>query len=107
MSFAQLADEFGTLLVEEFISNGHPLGAALMDLSDIFEKDWASRTWTIQEIVVAALVNVLCGDWSFTWDSFVTIMALYQRADLHYRTFRLQSETAQLSILQIFVVSSL
>ncbi|KAF7512785.1 hypothetical protein GJ744_000352 [Endocarpon pusillum] len=40
------------------------------DLEDLLSKDWITRLWTYQEILLASNPIVVCGDWHVPWSSF-------------------------------------
>lgn len=47
------------------------------DISALFERSWFTRSWIIQEVVVATSVRVVCGKWMIDWnDLFATIQII-------------------------------
>ncbi|KAI6090006.1 HET-domain-containing protein [Hypoxylon rubiginosum] len=45
-------------------------------LSLLFEKRWFERAWVVQELVLAQSTTVLCGDYTFDWDSMAHVSRL-------------------------------
>ena len=45
-------------------------------VTELFHKPWFSRMWTMQEIVVASDVSVLCGDQEIQWQRLISATTL-------------------------------
>jgi hypothetical protein len=41
-----------------------------MDLEELLSKDWITRLWTYQEILLASNPILVCGDWHISWSTF-------------------------------------
>jgi hypothetical protein len=45
-------------------------GVPIEDIFNLYDNNWASRIWTIQELALATKPIVMCGDSTVTWDRF-------------------------------------
>jgi hypothetical protein len=45
-------------------------------IAALFEREWFQRIWIIQEIVLAADVRFVCGDWEVDWDDIFAALQI-------------------------------
>src|SRR5205814_72356 len=66
------------------------------DLEDLLRRDWLTRGWTYQEIILACNPVIVCGNKSMPWDNFIRgieyLLFLKERSD--YTTERLPTTLA-------------
>ncbi|KAI1762387.1 HET-domain-containing protein [Hypoxylon sp. FL1150] len=80
-ALSQLSDEDLSGIKPQDVDNKHNmrwLGHMNSDvhwraLGLLFERRWFDRAWVVQELVLANSTTVLCGDFTFDWDSMVHV----------------------------------
>ncbi|KAI4866708.1 HET-domain-containing protein [Hypoxylon rubiginosum] len=78
---SQLSDEELSTIKPQDIENKHnikllghansPMHWKALEL--LFEKRWFERAWVVQELVLARDTTVLCGDYTFDWESMAHV----------------------------------
>ncbi|KAH8882093.1 hypothetical protein GQ53DRAFT_464143 [Thozetella sp. PMI_491] len=53
-------------------------------LDDLFSRQWASRIWTLQEVILAKRPILLCGDHELEWKCFLYSMTYLEHAVQYY-----------------------
>lgn len=46
-------------------------------IENLLRRDWFSRVWVVQELVLASKVILLCGAWSVNWDDIFAALKIY------------------------------
>lgn len=65
---------------------GYPTWQALLPddtslgLRDVMERDWWTRSWTVQEVAVARKVTMVCGNHQISWPSKIRRVYYFSRA---------------------------
>ncbi|KXX78121.1 Heterokaryon incompatibility protein 6, OR allele [Madurella mycetomatis] len=67
------------------------------DIDTLFEREWFTRAWILQEVILAADVDVYCGQWHVSWDDLFHALTICVKANSRYLEERLSGRRIPLA----------